>query len=321
MAMRTSLVCAGVVFTFPARELWYVVGDRDFSWESIADSLLGNLSGNVPRETGQLRLEVSYPAGTPELSDAERVEIDKNFIPSIVALLNDNGKSFSMAFEASERVRICAYFTDSSGSSGKRSVHALMVVDHELVGGKVLMHVLDIPTAKPQIELIGFGPSVGQGQVVPQVSLPRQESDMDEIDDEFHLPEKSSLNDVSEVLRCLDGLDGDVVQALVPVKRRLQKLFKLLEGRTFGSLEANKAVTARIRDLLNRLGYRVECTCHLPAFLICRAVPRMNEGAFQFQHQVEGRVKTHGAFRSFPSLHLVSPSPDNRRKVLKTKDL
>lgn len=122
-------------------------------------------------------------------------------------------------------------------------------------------------------------------------------------------------SDAPKILALFDGIETDILAIQRPIVDRFQQMLAQLEGVCFNNLELNKLVTARIRDLLNRFGLRVECTCHLPAFLICRAVPRMDEGAFQFQHQLGGRVRTHGAFRSIPPLNIVSPAPDNRRRV------
>lgn len=317
---EADLACAGVTLSFPASELWYVLGNRGFSWISIAASLRDCISReDVQQQTGRLRLEVSYPAGTPELSDLERAAIEEDFIPSIVASLREGRQQFAIAFEASQRMRICAYFRDFVGSLQK-SAHVSMAVGHGLVGldDKVLRRVLDIPVESRHIDTVT---PVGRGQLLPLVSPPLQESAMDDF---CSLLNQFSLDDVSEVLRLLDGFDGQVVQALVPVKERLEMLFKRLEGRAFGSLEANKAVTARIRDLLNRIGYRVECLrdgCHEPAFLLCQGPSSMPEGAFQFQHRYNGRLTAHCGFPKIPPLKLVPQPEDNRRKVRRRKTL
>jgi hypothetical protein len=133
---------------------------------------------------------------------------------------------------------------------------------------------------------------------------------------------KLSKNDVSEFLRLLDDCDDQVFQALAPVKKRIEILFKRLESRSFGTLEANKAITARIRDLLNRIGFRVECLrdgCHEPAFLLCQGPSTMPQGAFQFQHRYNGRLTAHCGFPTIPPLKLVPQPEDKRRRVLRKK--
>src|SRR4051794_39264532 len=55
-------------------------------------------------------------------------------------------------------------------------------------------------------------------------------------------------------IACLLGQLGDSLTVLhAPVQRGLEQILEALAGKSFGSLEANQAVTRGVQDLLNRL--------------------------------------------------------------------
>ena len=122
--------------------------------------------------------------------------------------------------------------------------------------------------------------------------------------------------DAIQILRAIGRLDEKLTDAQAPIQHEMQDLLERLRGQQFGSLAANRRVVDAMRDLLNRLQLRVACTredCGRPSVLLCKNVTGMKFGAFQFQHQQDGRLVTHTASSTIPKLILVKPAKDRRR--------
>jgi hypothetical protein len=129
-----------------------------------------------------------------------------------------------------------------------------------------------------------------------------------------------TTEDAGKVLTALDKMEAVVAQYLAPLVGELQEMLDGLAGRSFGSLEANQAVTRQLVALLNRLGMRVECSgCGQPAILRCAPVRGMREGAFRFEHRTQGRPSRpthHRASPVLPQLKLVPCPARPHRKGL-----
>jgi predicted RNA-binding Zn-ribbon protein involved in translation (DUF1610 family) len=120
--------------------------------------------------------------------------------------------------------------------------------------------------------------------------------------------------DTGKALADFDKMEARVISHLAPLVAELQAMLDGLAGRSFGSLEANQAVTRQLVVLLNRLGMRVECPgCGQPAILRCSPMARRKDGAFRFEHRLPGRTTYHMAAAALPRLKLVPYPPDLRR--------
>jgi hypothetical protein len=123
-----------------------------------------------------------------------------------------------------------------------------------------------------------------------------------------------TTEDAGKIGANLDKIEAGVVSRLAPLVAELQELLDGLAGRSFGSLEANQAVTRQLVALLNRLGMRVECPgCGQPAIPRCAPMARRKDGAFRFEHRLPGRTTYHLAAAALPRLKLVPHPPDLRR--------
>jgi hypothetical protein len=122
------------------------------------------------------------------------------------------------------------------------------------------------------------------------------------------------------VIALLRELGGHLGTFQRLVRRSLQDLLNASVGQSFGSLEANQAITREVLDLLNRLGLRFVCPregCGRPAALRCTAAGISRHGVFQFDHAAGGRRTTHKGSSVFPRLTLV-PAPADRRRSERT---
>jgi hypothetical protein len=120
--------------------------------------------------------------------------------------------------------------------------------------------------------------------------------------------------DPRSALESLCQLDAQLTSLQAPVTEHLQAILDGLQGQSFGSLEANEAVTDALLRLLHRLDLRVECPrCHEPALPHCRAVRNAKDGSFQFSH-TRGHRTNHGGSTTLPAFRLVAAPPDARRK-------
>ena len=110
---------------------------------------------------------------------------------------------------------------------------------------------------------------------------------------------------------------GELEQEL----NRLQRTIRLaiqaqlgkLSGRSMGSLEQNQQLVDSIHQLLDSHGLRMRCIeCGHPAIL--RVSPRSGivNGAFVFDHTIDGKRTFHGGKSCVPVIRLVAKPP--RRK-------
>lgn len=108
---------------------------------------------------------------------------------------------------------------------------------------------------------------------------------------------------------------AQIRQAHAPTKEELEIFLSRLEGRSFGSLAANRRFAAELQHLLNALGLRVQCpTCGQPARIRCGSSGRAKTGVFQFNHAGGQKVTNHGGSTKLPPLKLVPAQPPSHRK-------
>jgi hypothetical protein len=114
---------------------------------------------------------------------------------------------------------------------------------------------------------------------------------------------------------------SDVSASIAEIERefnRLQREIRLVvqsrlshfAGRSMGSLEQNQALVSSIHRLLENHGLRVRCNeCGHPAIL--RVSPRSGaaDGAFVFDHTIDGRRTFHGGRGSMPEIVLIAKPP------------
>ncbi|MEM9586310.1 MAG: hypothetical protein AAGA03_03440 [Planctomycetota bacterium] len=120
--------------------------------------------------------------------------------------------------------------------------------------------------------------------------------------DSLILPMTAAETALAELERELNRLQRSIRQAI-------QAKLREFEGRTMGDLAANREMVTTIHRLLDGHGLRVRCSeCGHPAIL--RVSPRkgMANGAFVFDHTIEGKRTFHGGSSVMPSL-LVTSKP------------
>lgn len=108
----------------------------------------------------------------------------------------------------------------------------------------------------------------------------------------------------------------DIDAALAPVIERLQEDLAALEGKQLESFTVKQTVAIRIQETVARLGLALACPkegCGHPAKLRCIQPPR-SEGVFQFDHVIDGKRTSHGAYVCVPPLKLIAAAPDRRKK-------
>jgi len=116
-------------------------------------------------------------------------------------------------------------------------------------------------------------------------------------------------------IRVLRTLTAHVRQTIEPIRNELVDYLADLEGHSFRSFEEKLTFADGLRNLLDQLGgLRVKCTtCGSPAILKAR-LAGSKSGKFQFSHTVPGGTTNHGGTVTVPTLELIKPQPDPRRK-------
>ena len=102
------------------------------------------------------------------------------------------------------------------------------------------------------------------------------------------------------------------------IRLAIQSHLQRLEGHSFGSLEQNQSVVETVHSLLDGHGLRVQCSeCGHPAIL--RVSPRrgITDGAFVFDHTIEGRRTFHGGRAVMPEIRLTAKPP--RKKTTRAE--
>jgi len=120
------------------------------------------------------------------------------------------------------------------------------------------------------------------------------------VGEELHVVEPSFKEQSKVLTTSLEQVRGPIID-------RLQESLKKLTGKSFGSLEANQAFVAEVRELLRRFDQRVECpSCKEPAMPGC--VPGTSPtGAFTFEHRDAKRHTRHGGRALIPPYLLIKP--------------
>lgn len=105
----------------------------------------------------------------------------------------------------------------------------------------------------------------------------------------------------------LDHLKRQLNRLQRTVRLAIEQTLAEWSGKAFGSLLANREITATIHELLEGHGLRVSCPeCGHPAILRCSARPGIADGVFVFDHMIDGRRTFHGGGTTLPVLRLVA---------------
>lgn len=110
-----------------------------------------------------------------------------------------------------------------------------------------------------------------------------------------------------------------VATRLEPVAKSLEVALHALEGKNFGSLEANKRFASELSEILRTVGLRCTCsTCGAPALLQVADTGGAETGTFRFSHNREDSKGTdkHGGSVGLPALKIVPAPRDRRRKAM-----
>lgn len=111
----------------------------------------------------------------------------------------------------------------------------------------------------------------------------------------------------------LDSLKQQLNRLQRTVRLAIEQSLADWSGKGFGSLLANREITATIHELLEGHGLRVSCPeCGHPAILRCSVRPGIADGVFVFDHVIHGRRTFHGGGTTLPVLRLVAKPPRKR---------
>ena len=113
----------------------------------------------------------------------------------------------------------------------------------------------------------------------------------------------------------IDELQRELNRLQRSIRVAIQTHLQQLAGQSFGSLEQNQSVAETVHDLLDGHGLRVQCSeCGHPAIL--RVSPRngIGDGAFVFDHTIEGRRTFHGGRAVMPEIRLIAKPPRKKAK-------
>lgn len=120
-----------------------------------------------------------------------------------------------------------------------------------------------------------------------------------------------------DIRRKLQKIENELSGAMRPIETELQDVLLRIKGRTWTNFDECQKLVKQIAMLLGQLNRRVRCpkeNCGEPAHLRCSPTPR-TVGTVNFQHRVRGRMTFHGGWTQFPSLEIVLPPRDKRRKT------
>ena len=136
----------------------------------------------------------------------------------------------------------------------------------------------------------------------------------------FFLPEPIVLNHSTnaEAQATLAELDQELHRLQRSIRLAIQDQLGKLVGKSLPTLEHNRGLVESIHQLLESHGLRVQCSeCGHPAIL--RISPRSGiaNGAFVFDHSIDGRRTFHGGRAVMPEIRLVAKPI--RRKAAKSK--
>lgn len=134
----------------------------------------------------------------------------------------------------------------------------------------------------------------------------------------------SEPNSATQVGGDAGAMLADLEQQLHRLQRSIRNAIQTelasLSGKSLGSLEHNQQLVGSIHQLLDGHGFRMQCSeCGHPAIL--RVSPRAGiaNGAFVFDHSIDGRRTFHGGRAVMPAIRLVAkparrkPTPANMR--------
>ncbi len=117
----------------------------------------------------------------------------------------------------------------------------------------------------------------------------------------------SSPTSAGEAQAALAELTLELNRLQRSIRLAIQAQLGKLVGKSMGSLQHNRQLADSIHQLLDGHGLRLQCSeCGNPAIL--RVSPRSGiaNGAFVFDHSIDGRRTFHGGRPVMPEIRLVS---------------
>jgi len=127
-------------------------------------------------------------------------------------------------------------------------------------------------------------------------------------------PPQTPTDSLSAERQQLDRLQEQLNRLQRTVRLAIEQTLAQWSGKSFGSLDANRAMATTIHDVLEGHGLRVRCPeCGHAAILRCGARPGLPDGVFVFDHVIAGRRTFHGGGTTLPDLRLTAKPPRRRR--------
>lgn len=118
---------------------------------------------------------------------------------------------------------------------------------------------------------------------------------------------------LGSAIRALESVREEIQHHQLAIRRSIELALEAFRGRNFGTLAENQAFAARVHELLEANGLRVECPeCAAPAILRCQGAGNSKTGVFLFDHYLETGRTFHGGPTTFPRVKVVAKPP--RRK-------
>jgi hypothetical protein len=125
----------------------------------------------------------------------------------------------------------------------------------------------------------------------------------------------SAIHDAGAAGAVLADLEQQLNRLQRSIRNAIQTELASLTGKSLESLEHNQQLVGSIHQLLDGHGLRVQCSeCGHPAIL--RVSPRAGiaNGAFVFDHSIDGRRTFHGGRAVMPAMRLVA-KPARRKSA------
>lgn len=120
--------------------------------------------------------------------------------------------------------------------------------------------------------------------------------------------------------RALGELEEELNRLQRAIRMAIQNQLGKLAGQCMGSLGENRHLADSIHQLLESHGLRVQCIeCGHPAILRVSPRGQSGNGAFVFDHSIDGRRTFHGGKGCVPEIRLVAKPPRRKRQKAATE--
>lgn len=118
---------------------------------------------------------------------------------------------------------------------------------------------------------------------------------------------------LAPAIQALESVGEEIQHHQQAIRHSIEQKLAAFCGWNFGTLAENQVFAARVHELLESNGLRVECPeCGAPAILRCQGAGNSKTGVFLFDHYLETGRTFHGGPTTFPGVKVVAKPP--RRK-------